>query len=99
MVSGFTVSAQAVLIDNLDGTVTQNRVDGSSLMWLMGAKYAMTSGYDTDGRMSWGAANTWIDSLNSSIHLGYNDWRLPDTNPVDGVSYDYGFSYDGSREI
>ncbi len=31
MVSIFTVSAHAVLIDNLDGTVTQNRIDGSTL--------------------------------------------------------------------
>ena len=52
---GLTVSAYAVLINNLDGTVTQNRVDGSSLMWLQDANYANTSGYDTflGGRMNW----------------------------------------------
>jgi hypothetical protein len=98
MVSVFTVSADAVLIDNLDGTVTQNRVDGSSLMWLKDANYAKTSGYDGDGFMNWAGANAWIASLNTSSYLGYNDWRLPDTNPVDGVSYDYGLSYDGSSD-
>jgi hypothetical protein len=99
MMSCFTVSAHAVLIDNLDGTVTQNRVDGSSLMWLMDANYAMTSGYDADGLMNWPDANTWIASLNTSNHLGYNDWRLPDTLPVNGVGYDLAWSSDGSTDI
>ena len=38
---GFT--AQATLIDNLDGTVTQVRSDGSALMWLQDANYAKAS--------------------------------------------------------
>lgn len=97
MITGFTVKAHAVLIDNIDGTVTQNRFDGSSLMWLKDANYAMTSGYDSDGLMNWwAAANGWIASLNSTSYLGYTDWRLPATNPVNGVNYNYNFHYDGS---
>ena len=99
MVSGFTVSAHAVLIDNLDGTVTQNRVDGSSLMWLKDANYAMTSGYDVNGKMIWAGADGLVASLNSSSYLCYNDWRLPDTNPVNGASYNYGFAFNGSSDL
>lgn len=96
-----TVSTHAELIDNFDGTVTQHRVDGSSLLWLKDADYAKTSGYDWDGdgRMSWWQANDWIASLNASNHLGYNDWRLPDVSPVNGVSYDYTNERDGSSDL
>ena len=79
--------SNAILIDNLDGTVTQIRVDGSILMWLEDANYAFTSGYDSDGLMAWDQANDWIGTLNASNRLKYNDCRLPDTNPVDGSSY------------
>lgn len=103
MVFGFTVSAHATLIDNGDGTVTQIRDDpiygdGSTLMWLKDANAARTSLYDADGGMTWAEANTWIASLNSSNYLLYNDWRLPDTNPVNGTSYNYSVSYDGSTD-
>lgn len=93
-----TTSSEAVLIDNLDGTVTQSRVDGSSLMWLKDANSAMTSNYDTDGKMSWDDAIVWVASLNSSNYLGYNDWRLPETNPVNGSSFDYTYMLNGSTD-
>ena len=93
----FTISANASLQDNEDGTVTQIRNDGSMLMWLKDANYSKTSGYDADGRMTWDQAQTWIGYLNSSIYLGYDDWRLPYTLPVDGSSYVIvGNNYDGS---
>ena len=48
-VSMLSVSSYAQLIDNLDGTVTQIRIDGSSLMWIKDA--------NTAGIMSWYGAN------------------------------------------
>jgi hypothetical protein len=90
--------ANAALVDNGDGTVTQTRNGGSTLMWLQDANYAMTSGYDADGKMFWADAVIWINSLNSSNYLGYNDWRLPETFPVNGTSYNYTTSYDGSTD-
>ena len=60
----FLVSAaNAALVDNGNGTVTQYRNDGSILMWLKDANYAMTSGYDQDGQMPWGTANSWAEYL------------------------------------
>ncbi len=46
----------------------------SQLVWLQDANYARTSGYDTDGKMTWSAAGTWVDGLDV---FGYSDWRLP----------------------
>jgi len=86
-------SAFAVLQDNSDGTVTQIRDDGSVLMWLQDANYALTSGYN-DGWMTWDEAFIWIETLNNSKYLGYNDWRLPTTLP----GTDMTFSFDGSTD-
>lgn len=95
---GMTAVSHAALINNGDGTVTQARIDGSSLMWLQDANAAKTTGYDSDGYMTWYQSNFWIDSLNSANYLGYNDWRLPDTNPVNGRTYNYSWFYDGSSD-
>lgn len=65
--------ANAALIDNLDGTITDT---DTNLMWLQDANYAKTSGYDADGEMTWNAAVTWVDTLDFA---GYGDWRLPTT--------------------
>ncbi|HLG29835.1 MAG TPA: PEP-CTERM sorting domain-containing protein [Candidatus Brocadiales bacterium] len=75
-------------------------------MWLKDANLAATSGYcltpgnclDSNGMMTWDQVNAWINSLNSSNYLGYNDWRLPVTLPVDGSSYNWDWSYDGSTD-
>jgi len=93
-----SVPAYALLQDNLDGTVTQTRNDGSQLMWLKDANYAKTSGYDADGWMDWYQAQAWISYLNNSNHLGYNDWRLPINLPVNGSTYDYTLTFDGSTD-
>lgn len=45
--------------------------------------------------MNWNQAVTWADQL---VYGGYSDWRLPQTLPVDGTSYDYGSVDDGSTD-
>lgn len=67
------------------------------ITWLADASYAMTSGYDTDGLMTWGQAMTWAASLDLDGVAGADGWRLPDTlqpdascsSQVGGVSYGY----------
>jgi hypothetical protein len=51
------------------------------IMWLQDANYAKTSGYDTDGSMTWWVAMDWADTL---IFAGYYDWRLPSALNSDG---------------
>lgn len=101
----FTNTAFALLENNGNGTITQTRNDGSMLMWLQDANYANTTGYDdalygydTNGTMTWDDAMAWIGTLNTNNYLGYNDWRLPDTKPVNGNTFDYTYSYDGSTD-
>lgn len=67
-------SANAALIERLDGMAYYD--DVADLTWLADAKYAMTSGYDDDGLMSWDQANAWVASLDIN---GVTGWRLPDT--------------------
>ncbi|MEW5949346.1 MAG: DUF1566 domain-containing protein [Thermodesulfobacteriota bacterium] len=91
MVSGFSISVQATLLDVGDGTVLQIRNDGSKLMWLKDANYAKTSGYDSEaiyadeGRMHWSTAIIWANDLE---YAGYTDWRLPQADPSCNTYYD-----------
>jgi hypothetical protein len=67
----FITSTRADLFDRGGGLIYDNDLN---ITWLQDANYAMTSGYDADGRMSWDAAMTWAQNL---VYQGYNDWRLP----------------------
>lgn len=59
------LSAQAILIDNSDGTVTDSdKGNGSGLMWLQ------MPGPDN----AWQDALSWADAL---VFAGHDDWRLP----------------------
>jgi hypothetical protein len=65
------------------------------ITWLADANYAQTSGYDADGRMDWATANVWAAGLNFN---GITGWRLSNTNPVDGMAYDYNLLHDGTSD-
>jgi len=72
------VSSHATLWDRGGGLIYDDELN---ITWLQDANYAMTSGYDTDGRMTWDEAMHWVDSL---IYQGYDDWRLPTALNQDG---------------
>ena len=109
IIGAYSTETKAAPIDNQDGTITQIRNDptygdGSRLMWLKDVNTAGTSGYPNDpnyppGQMTWDESNTWIGTLNSSNYLGYDDWQLPRTLPVNGSNYNTLVSYDGSTDI
>ena len=83
MVIGMSLSAQG---DPIPGT-QHLYVRGGGLIydmdrnitWLQDANYSMTSGYDSDGRMTWEEAMMWASQL---VYGGYDDWRLPTTIPL-----------------
>lgn len=90
--------AQAALHDRGGGLLYDDVLD---VTWLQDASYAMTSGYDTDGLMSWKQAVKWAGDLvyqDSVRGVSYSDWRLPHVLPVDGTSYNGKFSFDGSTD-
>lgn len=67
---GFVVTASATLVDRGNGMIYDSDQD---ITWLQDANYAQTSGYDSDGIMSWVEANDWAAGLS---YGGYDDWRL-----------------------
>lgn len=72
-------TSYATLTDNLDGTVTQVRNDGSILMW--------TKDADMAGMVTWSEANSFIAYLNDINYARYSDWRLPVSLPLSEMSY------------
>ena len=76
------LTANSALFDRGNGLIYDEDLD---ITWLQDANYAMTSGYDADGKMNWSEANTWVASLDIN---GFTEWRLPNTNPIDGTTDD-----------
>ena len=75
---GVTGSSSAALIDRGNGMIYDTVQD---ITWLQDANYAKTSGYDSDGRMTWSEAMTWASGLTFG---GYDDWRLASSYNSDG---------------
>jgi len=96
--------ADAALVSRLGGQAYYDTNLG--ITWIANANLADTMpfgvfGGDIDGRMSWTSANAWITAMNANGgtgYLGFNDWRLPTVNPVDGAFYDYNFAYNGTTD-
>ena len=65
--------ARAALIDLGDGTIYSTEL---GMAFLRDFNTAMTTGFDTDGRMTWFQTMAWIDHLNATHYLGYNNWEL-----------------------
>jgi hypothetical protein len=86
-------TAQAALQDRGGGMIYDDVLD---ITWLQDWNYAKTSGYHADGQMGWIAAKTWAENL---VYGGYNDWRLPTVSPVNGSSFQFAFSNNGSTDI
>ena len=76
LAAGFacTPIAQAALQDLGNGVIADTDLN---IAWLADANNSKTSGYNTDGLMTWGAANNWVNQLNAG---GRSDWRLPTTS-------------------
>lgn len=75
-----------------------------NITWLANANLAASNsfgvaGIDAFGRMSWATAQSWIGAMNSANYLGFSDWRLPAMNPINGSTFNYSMSYDGSTDL
>lgn len=82
--------AQATLIDRGSGLLYD---DVLKITWLQDANYAKTSGYDADGKMSWGEAKTWASNLvfhDAARNIDLSDWRLAKNSP-EGHPFHYGW--------
>jgi hypothetical protein len=75
--------------------------DVLKVTWLQDANYAKTSGYHATGRMNWDEAVAWANGLSyydPVRGVTWNDWRLPHVLPVNGSSYDFNSSFNGSTD-
>ena len=76
------------------------------LTWLANTNQGAGSNYDdgsstTDGRMTWASANSWAANLsfyNPVTNKTLADWRLPTVDPVNGVSFNYTYTSNGSTD-
>jgi hypothetical protein len=97
-------TANAELIDRAGGLIYDPVLD---ITWLSDANLAAGSAYDNgtssnDGIMTWANAVAWAGNLSYYDNIRgriWDDWRLPSTAPVNGVSFNYGLSYDGSTDL
>jgi hypothetical protein len=89
---GASADSQAALIDRGNGLLYDNVLN---VTWLQDANYAKTSGYSATGQMGWNSATTWAANL---VYGGYSDWRLASNTPVNGTSFNYNITFDGSTD-
>jgi len=73
-----------------------------NITWLANANAGAGSAFDdgfssTDGRMTWANANAWAAGLDP-YGSGISGWQLPTVNPVNGSSFNYSLSYNGSTD-
>ncbi|MFY7866356.1 MAG: DUF1566 domain-containing protein [Roseateles sp.] len=52
----------------------------TGLEWVQDWNLAKTSGYDSNGRMTWSESVAWIAKLNADNYAGHSDWRLANTD-------------------
>jgi len=93
-------NANAGLIERTITDATFGNVDAYyddilDITWLKDANFAKTSGYDADGKMTWGAANTWAGQLEIGA---FDDWRLTNVQPQNGSTFDYNYAADGTTD-
>ena len=90
-------NANAVLVSRLGGLAFYDTE--ADLTWLADANYAKTSGFNTDGKMTWAEAMDWVDGLDIA---GVTGWRLADTLQPDASCslqeiHSYGTNCTGSE--
>ena len=76
-VLAFMISTtHAEFINNGGGLIYDTTLN---ITWLRNANYAKSSGYDSDGLMTFNQASSWAASL---IYGGIGGWRLPTFDPA-----------------
>lgn len=89
LLSVSALDVHAALYDRGNGMIYDSAQD---ITWLQDANYAMTSGYDADGKMLYSDAYMWAQNL---VYGGATGWRLPSANLLIG---DTTYSTNGSTD-
>lgn len=95
LVFGVVEVSNATLWDRGGGLIYDDVLD---ITWLQDANYAFSVGGAAYDEITWYEATTWAENLvyyDNVRNVSWDDWRLPQTLPVDGTSYDYTWSANG----
>ena len=103
-----TATFAALQARDLDGVAATSEAWYDTVLditWLGDANYAKGHTFGIpyvgggDGTMPRGTADTWLAAVNASNLLGFSDWHLPTLTPVNGASFVYAYSTDGSTDF
>jgi hypothetical protein len=89
-------TASAALFSRTVGTDEMIYDSDLNVTWLKDANYAKTSGYSSDGLMTWDQARDWAAQL---VYGGKDDWRLPGVRPVNGTTFHFFWTNNGSTDF
>lgn len=83
--------------------------DQLGITWMADANLAATESFGvagigvpwlgSAGGMTAGTAQAWVAAMNSAQYLGFSDWRLPRSAPLNGATHTYLVATDGSTDI
>ena len=76
-----SLNSFGALYDRGNGLIYDDVLD---ITWLQDANYAQTSGYDSDGRMTWDESKIWTNNL---VYEGFENWRLPSVGDSPNTGY------------
>ena len=85
MVTAYSQTSFATLVDRGGGLIYDSEYD---ITYLQDIEWAYTSGYDSDGIMTWYDAMDWVENLeyyDSVRGVIWDDWRLPTAIDADGT--------------
>jgi hypothetical protein len=88
--------AQASLVGrDINGNAVAGNAASSVFLYDTVLNVTWLRNANANGLMNWTQANTWAANL---VVGAYDDWRLPTLGPVNGTSFNYNFTNNGTSD-
>ena len=89
-------SAQAALVGrDINGIAVAANATNSVFLYDDVLNITWLRNANANGLMNWTQANTWAANLSVGV---FDDWRLPTLGPVNGTSFNYDFTNNGTSD-
>ena len=89
-------SAQAALVGrDINGIAVAANATNSVFLYDDVLNVTWLRNANANGVMNWTQANTWAANLSVGV---FDDWRLPTLGPVNGTSFNYNFTNNGTSD-
>jgi hypothetical protein len=90
-------AAQASLVGrDINGNAVAGNAANSVFLYDTVLNVTWLRDANANGAMTWASANTWAANL---VVGAYDDWRLPTLGPVNGTSFNYDFTNNGTSDV